>query len=117
MRLEPESLTQLKTGNAIEVKELQGKITALAGIGNPQRFYSTLSQLGIEFTPYSYPDHYQFKSHDLNFAESTVIMTEKDAVKCSSFVSDKMYYLPVEATLNDAFWDALWSHKQLQGYC
>ena len=44
-------------------------------------------------------------------------MTEKDAVKCRSFSSDKLYYLPVEAVLNDAFWDALWSHQQLQGYC
>ena len=44
-------------------------------------------------------------------------MTEKDAVKCRAFSTDKMYFLPVKATLNDAFWEALWSHQQLQGYC
>jgi tetraacyldisaccharide 4'-kinase len=43
-------------------------------------------------------------------------MTEKDAVKCRSFGSDTMYYLPVNAVLEDAFWSALWSHQQLKGY-
>ncbi|HAT8190032.1 TPA: tetraacyldisaccharide 4'-kinase, partial [Legionella pneumophila] len=38
------------------------------------------------------------------------------AVKCYSFSSDKLYYLPVEAKLNDSFWEAFWSHQQLQGY-
>lgn len=95
---------------------LAQKFAAVAGIGNPQRFYSSLERLGIKFNAYSYPDHYQFKADDLNYDKSLVIMTEKDAVKCHSFQSDNMYYLPVEAVLNDAFWDALWSHQQLQGY-
>lgn len=117
MNLKPDKLIQFASLHEVEPDLLQGDIAAVAAIGNPQRFYSTLSQLGIEFTPYSYPDHYQFKAQDFNYPESLVIMTEKDAVKCRSFISDKMYYLSVEATLNDAFWNALWSHKHLQGYC
>ena len=117
MNLVPGEITKLSTQETVSSNFIVGSIAAVAAIGNPQRFYSTLSQLGIEFTAYSYPDHYQFKSNDLNYEESSIIMTEKDAVKCFSFSSDKMYYLPVEAQLDDAFWQALWSHQQLKGYC
>ncbi len=117
MHLRPEPLTQLTTFKTIQANELTGEIAAVAGIGNPQRFYSTLSQLGIKFTSYSYPDHYQFKANDLKQGANAVIMTEKDAIKCRSFSTDEMYFLPVKAVLDDSFWNALWSHQQLQGYC
>lgn len=117
MVLCPGKITQLNTGKEINADSVNGTWKAIAAIGNPQRFYSTLSQLGIEFDSRSYPDHYQFKPHDLDYGHSFIIMTEKDAVKCRSFSSDKMYYLPVNAVLEDAFWNALWSHQQLKGYC
>lgn len=117
MTLKAGELTNLSSQEILSPDLLVGNVAAVAGIGNPQRFYSTLTQLGIKFNAYSYPDHYQFKADDLNYAESLVIMTEKDAVKCRSFHSNKkMYYLPVEAVLNDAFWEALWSHQQLKGF-
>lgn len=113
----PGKVINLATEKEIDPNLLQkNRVAAVAGIGNPQRFYSTLSQLGIEFNPYYYPDHYPFECKDFNFSEPLIIMTEKDAVKCRSFNSDKMYYLPVEAKLNGAFWDALWAHQQLKGY-
>jgi tetraacyldisaccharide 4'-kinase len=117
MILKPGSITKLVTKEEIKPEALDGTIIAVAAIGNPERFYFTLKQLGIKFTSYSYPDHYQFKENDLNYPTAAVVMTEKDAVKCRSFNLDNMYYLPVEAVLDDAFWNALWSHKQLQGYC
>lgn len=117
MTLSPGKITQLNTGKEINPDLVNGKWEAIAAIGNPQRFYSTLSKLGIEFDSCSYPDHYQFKQHDLDYLKSLVIMTEKDAVKCRSFSSDNMYYLPVNAVLDNAFWNALWSHQQLKGYC
>jgi tetraacyldisaccharide 4'-kinase len=117
MRLVPQPLMHLKTLKPIHAKALTGTIAAVAGIGNPQRFYSTLKELGIKFTSYSYPDHYQFKSSDLMHGTNAVIMTEKDAIKCRSFSTDEMYFLPVKAVLDDSFWNALWSHQQLQGYC
>ncbi|KGP63572.1 tetraacyldisaccharide 4'-kinase [Legionella norrlandica] len=117
MKLVPNKIIKLATGEEVSIDLFTTEVAAIAGIGNPQRFYSTLSQLGIKFKSYSYPDHYQFKLNDLNYGESQVIMTEKDAVKCSSFSSDKLFYLSVEAKLDDSFWEALWSHQQLQGYC
>lgn len=116
MHLSPTSLTNLLTEKTINPQELTKRVAAVAAIGNPQRFYSTLSQLGIEFSEHSYPDHYQFKPKDFIHFESWVVMTEKDAVKCQAFASDHMVYLPVEAQLSQAFWSALWTHKQLKGY-
>ncbi|MGL5743087.1 MAG: tetraacyldisaccharide 4'-kinase [Legionella sp.] len=117
MVLKPGKIKKLNSDEEIESEALSVRWEAIAAIGNPQRFYSTLSQLGIEFDTCSYPDHYQFKPDDLNYLESLIIMTEKDAVKCRSFSSDNMHYLPVDAVLDDAFWDALWLHQQLKGYC
>ena len=117
MKLIPGKITHLSSQEEVSIDKISGSIAAIAAIGNPQRFYSTLSQLGIEFTPYSYPDHYQFKPDDLKYKEVHVIMTEKDAVKCRYFSLNNMYYLPVSAVVSDAFWEAFWSHPQLQGYC
>ncbi|ARB91739.1 tetraacyldisaccharide 4'-kinase [Legionella longbeachae] len=117
MSLRPGKIKKLNTDEEITPETLQGVWEAVAAIGNPQRFYSTLQKLGIEFNTCSYPDHYQFRPEDLNYIESLIIMTEKDAVKCRSFSSDRMHYLPVDAVLDDAFWKALWLHQQLKGYC
>ncbi|KTD10713.1 tetraacyldisaccharide 4'-kinase [Legionella gratiana] len=117
MTLKPGKIKNLNTEEEIIPDTVNGTWAAVAGIGNPQRFYSTLRQLGIKFNTCSYPDHYQFKPEDLDYVESLIIMTEKDAVKCRLFSSDRMHYLPVDAVLDDAFWDALWLHQQLKGYC
>ncbi|MBA2649064.1 MAG: tetraacyldisaccharide 4'-kinase [Legionella sp.] len=117
MTLKPGNIIKLSTGEKVELQSFKSEVAAVAAIGHPARFYFTLSQLGIKYSEYSYPDHYQFSPKDLNYTQSSIIMTEKDAVKCVTFKSDKLYYLPVEAELNDAFWHALWSHEQLLGYC
>ncbi|PJD94054.1 MAG: tetraacyldisaccharide 4'-kinase [Legionella sp.] len=117
MRCIPEDLIQMTTSKAIAPDKLKGRIAAVAGIGNPQRFYSTLTQLGIKFTSHVYPDHYQFKPSDLKLDADQFIMTEKDAIKCRSFAKDTMYFLPIRAEVEPSFWHALWSHQQLQEYC
>lgn len=116
MKLEPGHLIHLKTGQEMSTTMLTNPVAAVAAIGNPQRFFSTLHNLGISFKKYSFPDHHNFRPDELQFREKMVVMTEKDAVKCQSFADDSWYYLPVEAKLNDSFWQALWSHEQLQGY-
>lgn len=117
MILKPNQLIELGTNKEVGLDFIQEEVAAVAAIGHPQRFYSTLSQLGIKYKAYSYPDHFQFRADDLNYSQSSIIMTEKDAVKCRAFHSEKMYYLSIEAELSDTFWEALWSHQRLQGYC
>lgn len=78
-------------------------ILAMAGIGDPQRFFDTLISLGITATEQKgYPDHYQYLSHDIP-KNKLILMTEKDAVKCTEFAHKHCWYLVIETNLNDEF--------------
>ena len=117
MELQPGRLTRLTDGDTMDVAQLTGSVAAVAAIGHPQRFFTTLHALGVQFHAYPFSDHYALQADDLRLPEQTVVMTEKDAVKCQAFALDSMYYLPVNAMVSDAFWQALWSHEQLKGLC
>lgn len=77
-------------------------IQAVAGIGNPQRFFATCQALGYDFTPHTFPDHHVFSQADIDL-DGQVLMTEKDAVKCQSIVDSRHWYLPVDAKLSADF--------------
>ncbi len=82
---------------------VQKKIFAIAGIGNPQRFFDQLSDLGLQFESRAYADHYIFQAKDFEHINADVIlMTEKDAVKCLAFAKPNFWVLPVSASVNDA---------------
>lgn len=115
MSLKPLAFKQLTSGKSVTAEALTGNITAIAAIGNPQRFFNSLKALGLEFNPRVFPDHYAFKPEDFILEETCLLMTEKDAVKCRRFAKDTMYALSIEAVLTEEFWDAFWSHKQLRG--
>ncbi len=87
-----------------ELSALQGQtVHAVAGIGNPERFFNMLRQAGIEVLAHAYADHYQYQPDDIIFDDDLpVLMTEKDAVKCRAYASDRHWYLPVDAELNTA---------------
>lgn len=71
---------------------------AIAGIGNPKRFFDLLAQQNLILECKSFPDHHKFTSEDINFADDKLIfMTEKDAVKCLDFATDKHWYIPITA--------------------
>jgi tetraacyldisaccharide 4'-kinase len=82
-------------------------VHAIAGIGNPQRFFDQLSAMGLTVIPHAFPDHYQYQPDDLNFSDANlsgiIIMTEKDAVKCRSFANERMWVWAVDAQLPDTF--------------
>ncbi|MDR2113151.1 MAG: tetraacyldisaccharide 4'-kinase [Candidatus Accumulibacter sp.] len=84
--------------------ELRGKsLHAVAGIGDPSRFFSQLAGLGLEFSPHAFPDHHVYREEDLAFARGGVLlMTEKDAVKCAGLALPETWVLPVEARIDDA---------------
>lgn len=73
-------------------------VHAVAGIGNPARFFSMLSQQGIQLVMHPFPDHHPFQAADLDFGDGLpVLMTEKDAVKCRAFGDGSRWVVPVEA--------------------
>jgi len=84
------------------------RVHAVAGIGNPARFFTGLQARGIDVVPHAFPDHHAFVPGDLEFGDDLpVLMTEKDAIKCVNFASPDIWCVPVSADLPSAFIEAL----------
>jgi len=80
-----------------------GVIHAVAGIGNPARFFALLRRLGLHPVCHTFPDHHHYRREELEFHDATVIlMTEKDAVKCAAFADGRYWYLPIRARIDPA---------------
>jgi tetraacyldisaccharide 4'-kinase len=108
MRLEPAGFRGVRDPQRTAAADaLRGlRLHAVAGIGNPARFFATLASLGLAFTPHAFPDHHAFAPADLDFPEcDAVLMTEKDAVKCRAFARESWWYLPVVAQVDPALAD------------
>jgi tetraacyldisaccharide 4'-kinase len=85
-------------------------VRAVAAIGNPQRFFNRLYELGISFTARAFPDHHVYTPADCAFgADTTVIMTEKDAVKCERLAGENAdwWALRVDAAVDPALGDLI----------
>lgn len=115
MDLTPGGLVSLLDAKPVSIDAIRTPVAAVAGIGNPERFFNSLSSLKMSYHPYVFSDHHRFKPEDFKQISDIVVMTEKDAVKCHAFATHKMYYLPVHAVLEHTFWDALWAHPCLKG--
>ncbi|QOV65541.1 tetraacyldisaccharide 4'-kinase [Kosakonia pseudosacchari] len=102
MRLRPGLAVNLLTGERREVHTLTN-IVAMAGIGHPPRFFATLTECGATLQQtVALADHQALTLHDVKplvKPGQTLVMTEKDAVKCRSFAEDNWWYLPVDAQL------------------
>jgi len=84
------------------------RVHALAGIGNPRRFFDSLAALGLQPVEHAYPDHHRWQPHELRFDDALrVVMTEKDAVKCRAFAPADSLALRVGARLPAALMPAV----------
>jgi tetraacyldisaccharide 4'-kinase len=80
------------------------KVHAVAGIGDPNRFFMHLARLGVKARPHPFPDHHRYDARELDFGDGAVVlMTEKDAVKLRHAARDNWWVLPVSAELDPAF--------------
>lgn len=117
MVLQPDDPVNLKTGERMPMEEFATRhplVDAFAGIGNPQRFFASLTSWEIRVTGHALADHHVFSPRDFaGLEQSTVIMTEKDALKCLDFATDNFWYLPVSARLPSVLLDHL--YQRLQG--
>jgi tetraacyldisaccharide 4'-kinase len=79
---------------------------AVAGIGNPQRYFQHLERMGIPFTPHAFPDHHPYTAGDLVFENcDAILLTEKDAVKCTAFADARYWVLRVDAKIDSILID------------
>jgi tetraacyldisaccharide 4'-kinase len=77
-------------------------VHAVAGLGNPRRFFDTLRAFGMDVREHPFSDHHRYRAADLEFADALpILMTEKDAVKCGAFAGTARWYVPVDAVLED----------------
>ncbi len=80
------------------------RVHAVAGIGDPERFFRQLEGLGLGVARHPFDDHHPIQAGDLQFGDAApVVMTEKDAVKCKRFARPEFWIFPVSAELDPAF--------------
>jgi tetraacyldisaccharide 4'-kinase len=70
---------------------------AVAGIGEPQRFFDQLMSMGLNCRLHPFPDHHRYTAGDLDFDGDAILTTEKDAVKFKGLARLPVWVLPVEA--------------------
>jgi len=102
MRLEGDEFVQVADSRRrARAPEFAGKrVVAVAGIGNPQRFFGYLAGLGVAAQTHAFPDHHRYSRGDLAFPEADVILlTAKDAVKCRGQIDPRWWVLPVRAKI------------------
>ncbi len=105
-QLQPSVVLHLASGAELNVAQWcadHPRVHAVAGIGNPQRFFNTLRALGCELIEHAFADHHAFSAADINFGDALpILMTEKDAVKCRAFAAANCWALRVEVELPDS---------------
>jgi tetraacyldisaccharide 4'-kinase len=109
MRLLADHASPVTGGRARPLASFAGqRVHAVAGIGDPERFFAMLRGFGIAVVPHAFDDHHRYVAADFEFGSRLpVLMTEKDAVKCAEFARDDHLSVPVRAELPEAFWVAL----------
>ncbi len=93
----PQRVYQLAGAAERSLEDFRGEHAhAVAGIGNPRRFFDLLTEAGVIVTPHSLPDHTPLRPANLKFRdELPVLITEKDAVKCESFAPENVWCVAV----------------------
>lgn len=99
MHLEAKNAVALIAGVTQPLSALAGRsVHAVAGIGNPERFFNMLRSRGIEVDGRPLADHAHLTAANIDFPDDKpVLMTEKDAVKCAGFAGHRHWYVPVTA--------------------
>ena len=111
MHLDVSDPVNLRSGESLPLEDFVVRypvVHAVAGIGNPQRFFTALEGQALRVVPHPFPDHHRYRQRDFDaFVENTILMTEKDAVKCRWLDTSRCWYVPVEVALPDSDVDSL----------
>ncbi|MEE8387397.1 MAG: tetraacyldisaccharide 4'-kinase [Acidiferrobacterales bacterium] len=99
MEVKPTAFRNIRSNKQVPLNDFKNKaVHAIAGIGNTARFFDTLRSIGTKTVNHPFPDHYRFSENDLDFGDNLdIIITEKDAVKCTRFAGTNCWVLMVDA--------------------
>lgn len=105
MRVQGRRLRALDGSQSVDIESWRGRrVHAVAGIGNPQRFFAMLERFGLVVIRHRLDDHHRFSGAELRFDDDLpVIITEKDAIKCDASAHPRVFVAPVTAQVDDAF--------------
>lgn len=78
-------------------------VAAVAGIATPERFFSSLRNIGIPLTQaMALPDHYSFEQSSFaKLSANIIVLTGKDAIKCQEIPDDRLWVAEVDMTFSD----------------
>lgn len=110
MTLNPGLLKSLVDGEAWRLSQFMGcTVNAVAGIGNPDRFFTLLQHNGMKAIEHTFPDHHSYSERDFAVMDEDfpIVMTEKDAVKCTGLGLKNAWFLTVDALLPQQWEDSL----------
>lgn len=98
MTFQPRMFQNLKSGMTVRLDHFgHGPVHAIAGIGNPERFFRDLRAIKIKLHEHPFPDHWNFSLEDIDFEDGLpIIMTGKDAVKCQAFATEQHWFLQIQ---------------------
>ncbi len=103
LELRAAAWVSLRDGRTVapDALPLRGQLHAIAGIGHPARFFDTVRQLGYSPQCHAFADHHRYGPQELSYGEAaTVVMTEKDAVKCADMAPDNSWYLRLDPQID-----------------
>lgn len=109
MELGIEGLVRLADGEVGRLGDFRGRpVHAVAGTGNPRAFFDALRACGLEVEAHPFPDHHWYRAADFStMTEASIVMTEKDAVKCTHLPLRDAWYAKLSVHLDAGFDDKL----------
>jgi tetraacyldisaccharide 4'-kinase len=97
----------------ISEQYLPDQISAVAALGNPQRFFAALQKQGVTGKWIPLPDHASYTQDFFNGIQSQcILITEKDAVKCAAISDERIWVVPMSLNLPNDLID--WVQSILQ---
>lgn len=111
MRLSPARLVQLSTGLELDWPSWLAQhghegVSAVAAIGQPQRFFSMLTAAGLALEQtIGLPDHDAYENPPFSrLATPHILITAKDAVKCERLNDPRLWVVHAAPVFSDPGW-------------
>lgn len=105
MSLEIAALVNLSDDREQGIESFRGRrVHGVAGTGNPDGFFRLLETAGLDVERHAFADHHRFQQCDFAaMSDAPIVMTAKDAVKCSDLTLDDAWVANALATLSQDF--------------
>lgn len=111
MSVQPTHAEHLATGEHLPWQQWVAQyrsrsLAAVAAIGQPQRFFTTLHEAGLQpVSTVALPDHDAYERSPFpELTEDVIVITAKDAVKCRRYPDLRVWVVHVEAVFSDPAW-------------